>query len=265
MEISWLISQYIKWFLKAKNRHGVHSPFMYHFNEECLNKIYPLHIFEEIERERSILLKNQNLLTFHDPGAGSRRKGRTKGKVTREIRTIARNSLQKVRHCIFFYSLAKYLEARNILELGTSFGITTAYMAKSGAETDTIEGAAPVADIASGIFNKLNYTNVNLHRGIFDEIIPLIKKNNKIYDLVFIDGDHRGHALLKHFEVIVKQISPTGVIVIDDIRWSKSMYEAWKTIIELEEVVVSVDLFSMGLLFFRPGMSREKFYLRFNK
>jgi predicted O-methyltransferase YrrM len=264
MEIIRLISHYFEWYQKAKNRHGVHSPFMYHFNENCINKSFPAGFFKDIEKERELLLRNKVTLTFSDPGAGSKQGRKADNPLTtRRICDIARHSLKKPGHCRFLYSLAIYLGAKNILELGTSLGITTAYMARSGATVDTIEGAAEIADIAEGHFRKLQCPDVNLYRGVFDEVLPRLLNKSGKYDLIFIDGDHRGESLLKYFRQTVKHISPGGVIVIDDIRWSESMYDAWKTIIESEEVIVSADMFSMGLLFFRQGMSREKFTLRF--
>jgi predicted O-methyltransferase YrrM len=256
-----LFTEYFKWFRKAKNLHGVHSPFMFDFNRNCLNKRYEG--FDDIEHLRRQLLKNNHLITYIDPGAGSRKATVKKGVVSRKIRDIAKYSLQKPQHCVFLYSLATYLKARNILEMGTSFGITTSYLAKTGAEIDTIEGAEAIADIAADIFAELQYRNINLHKGHFDDVVPLLLTEEKIYDIVFIDGDHRGEALLKHFDNIVKHISEHSVIVIDDIRWSESMYDAWKKISDRVDVTVSADLFSMGLIFFRKGMSREKFFLRF--
>jgi predicted O-methyltransferase YrrM len=259
MKLNRLIHEYFKWYKKARNRHGIHSPFIYHFVENCLNKDDKAPFFHEIENLRQELFSSDTILDYNDPGAGSRAiKSHAK-----TVKKLAHTSLQKPKYCRFLHRLATYLNVTHALELGTSFGITTSYLscASDHIRIDTIEGVQVIADIAETNFKKLQIQNIHLHRGTFSQILPALL--NKKYDLVFIDGDHRGDKLLSYFEDIVKHISEKGVIVIDDIRWSDSMLLAWQKIIARPDVAVSVDLFSMGLIFFRPGMSKENFYLKF--
>jgi predicted O-methyltransferase YrrM len=102
-----------------------------------------------------------------------------------------------------------------------------------------------------------------LHIGTFDEILPTLINHKKQYEMVFIDGDHKGSSLLKYFDQIVKQIPDHGVIIVDDIRWSSSMYEAWNEIKNRPDVKVTLDLFYMGLVFLKPGLSKENFMIKF--
>jgi hypothetical protein len=51
--------------------------------------------------------------------------------------------------------------------------------------------------------------------------------------------------------------------VIDDIHWSSGMQAAWKQIISDPAVKVSIDLFNIGIIWFRNELSKEDFVLRF--
>jgi hypothetical protein len=68
---------------------------------------------------------------------------------------------------------------------------------------------------------------------------------------VLIDGDHRGSALKNYFNMIKPNLSKDAIVMVDDIRWSAEMYDAWKELIKDQTVTCSLDYFSFGLLFFR--------------
>jgi predicted O-methyltransferase YrrM len=263
----FLIREYVNWLLKAKTRHGIHSPFVYQFLDNCLYNDIKEKGFYVIEQERKSLIRSDEKITYFDQGAGSRvtKNTRPATKVTRSVRSIALNSLQRPKYCRLFFRMARYLNAKNILELGTCFGITTAYLSLPSPtiRVDTIEGADAIAGIAKNLFIKTNRSNIHLYKGSFDKILPELLTPDKKYDMVFIDGDHKGESLLKYFNSIVKHINHQGVIVIDDIRWSESMFDAWKIITNKPEVKISIDLFNMGMVFFKPGTSKENFMIRF--
>jgi hypothetical protein len=53
------------------------------------------------------------------------------------------------------------------------------------------------------------------------------------------------------------------VFIFDDIRWSEEMNRAWQKIKNHPSVMVSIDLFFMGIVFFRTEQAKEHFTLRF--
>lgn len=262
-----LVREFVRWRIKAKTRHGIHSPFLYDFLDNCLYQDYHKEDFSLIEIERKKLIRSRETISYFDPGAGSRvtKPNQPATKVTRRVSSIAANSLQKPKYCRLFNRMVSYFNAKNILELGTCFGITTTYLSlpDNRIRVDTIEGADSIARIAGQIFKQTKRSNINLYRGHFDRVLPELLNQNKKYDMVFIDGDHKGESLLKYFDKIVKHINPQGVIIIDDIRWSESMFDAWKEIIKKPVVKISVDLFHLGLVFFNPETSKEDFAIRF--
>jgi hypothetical protein len=53
------------------------------------------------------------------------------------------------------------------------------------------------------------------------------------------------------------------MLIFDDIYWSEGMKEAWAAIKAHPDVTVTVDLFWIGLVFFRKGQVKEDFKIRF--
>jgi len=48
----------------------------------------------------------------------------------------------------------------------------------------------------------------------------------------------------------------------DDIHWSKEMEEAWEEIKAHPKVLITIDLFFVGLVFFRTNQPKQHFKLR---
>lgn len=83
-------------------------------------------------------------------------------------------------------------------------------------------------------------------------------------DLVFIDGNHRRKPVLDYFEKFLNKISPSSLVVIHDIHWSREMEEAWDIIQQHPKVKMSIDIFSAGIVFFREEfLVKQQFSIRF--
>jgi predicted O-methyltransferase YrrM len=152
------------------------------------------------------------------------------------------------------HRMINFYMATRVVELGTSFGITTSYLASSNPLTKiyTHEGSPQVADIAEGTFNQLALNNVKLIRGNFDETLYQTLSNLTHVDFAFIDGNHRKIPTINYFELLLQKKTEHSVFVFDDIHWSKEMEEAWHYIRKHKSVTLSIDLFYIGIVFFRP-------------
>ncbi|RYF21133.1 MAG: SAM-dependent methyltransferase, partial [Flavobacteriales bacterium] len=132
------IADYLKHRITAKSRHGTHSPFVYKLTDEVIYDFSSKKDYEAIETQRKKLLNDERLITVTDLGAGSHlNKNRTK-----KVKEIAKNALKKPNLAQLIYRLAAMQRPKNIIELGTCLGITTAYLAKAAPNADvlTIEG-----------------------------------------------------------------------------------------------------------------------------
>jgi predicted O-methyltransferase YrrM len=246
---------------KGKTRHGVHSPFVYRLVDEVIYDFHAKSDYAEIEKLRTKLLKDERSITITDLGAGSMLSKNNK----KQVRVLAKNALKSPALAQLIYRLAADIKPRNIIELGTCLGITSAYLAKAApdAQVITIEGCPATANIARENLNSLNIQNTELLTGNFDNILPDLLRNSEELDFVYVDGNHRKDATLNYFEWCLPKLSQNSIMIFDDIYWSKGMKEAWAQIKAHPEVSVSVDLFWIGLIFVRKGQAKEDFTIRY--
>jgi predicted O-methyltransferase YrrM len=210
---------------------------------------------------RMKMISDDRTIKINDLGAGS-----TMMKTNnRRVSDIVRNSSVSKKYGILLSNLASEFGQPYILELGTSLGISALYMAKASSEVKvrSIEGCTSTSAIASEYFSWSNVSNIDLFTGSFDDMIPTVLSDGRKPGLVFIDGDHRKDNILRYFRLITESSDENTVIVIDDIYYSKEMELAWKEIKQFDKVTITVDLFRMGIVFFRKGMTRNDYIIRY--
>lgn len=257
-------AKYIKYYLTASNSkgHGMHSPFVFSFITKVLNDDRRFYAYEHIEKLRETLLTDPTQLTIEDFGAGSR----VKKNNVRSIKDIAYSSLKPKKFGQLLFRIVDTYAPKNILELGTSLGITTAYLASAKKDTDvvTMEGASAVARVARNHFSQLGLKNITLIEGNFDHTLSdAIKKMDSI-DMAFVDGNHRYEPTVRYYRDLLPAMHEYSILIFDDIHWSKEMEQAWDEIRNDQAVTLSIDLFFIGLVFFRKEQKvKQHFVIRF--
>ena len=209
-----------------------------------------------IEEVRLRLQRDETPVPSLDLGAGSA------GDIS-TVSAIAKRSLKRPKHARALSALARHIGSEDALELGTSLGITTAYLSKEVERIITVEGNPAIARVASEVWSELGKTNIQSIVGGFDERWNAIASNGKKYDLIFIDGNHRGEALQRYVVAGLHLLNPNGVIVCDDIHWSADMECAWNAICQMECWTLQVDTFEWGFLTQNPSLKREHVRVRF--
>ena len=248
-------------FSKHRKGHGIHSPFVFGLVSEVFrNKIDP-DIVCTIEKTRVSMLADTRTINVTDLGAGSRI---MKAKL-RKVSDIARYSSVPKKYGILLANMARSFGRSGILEFGTSLGISTMYMAASipDAEIITMEGCPATSEIANENFRKSELNNITSLTGSFDELLPELRRKGVSPGLVFVDGNHRREPVLKYFNEVTEMSGPESVVILDDIHSSRSMSDAWNEIKKHEKVTSSVDVFRMGMVFFRSGMARYDYTVRY--
>ena len=255
-----LAKKYIRYYFKAGNRHDVHSPFVYALVEEVLNDRAAKPAYESVEALRRQLLGSTDIIDVTDLGAGSLM-GATN---TRKIRDIVRHAAKPPKFGQLFYRLVKYLKASTVLELGTSMGLSTAYMAKAGAKVHTIEGCPNIAARAAANFAALGLKNVQQYVGNFDTELTKVLAGMPPPDIVYIDGNHREEPTVQYFLDCLPMIKKSTVLIFDDVHWTDGMERAWETIKAHPSVTLTIDLFFIGLVFVSPDFKvKQDFVLKF--
>lgn len=257
------ITDYLKHRLTAKTRHGTHSPFVYKLADEVIYDFTDKSPYQSIEQQRKKLFSDDSTITVTDLGAGSHlNKNRNK-----KVSQIAKNALKSPRLAKLIYRLAQNTQPKTVIELGTCLGITSSYLAKAcpDGEVITIEGCPQTAEVAKHNFQDLDLTNIELHVGNFDLILPDIIAKQPTLDFVYIDGNHRKEATLNYFKWCLPKVTENSLLIFDDIYWSQGMKEAWEEIKNHPDVTVTIDLFWIGLVYFKKGQAKEHFKLKFNQ
>ena len=252
--------RYISFLLQSKGVHGVHSPFVYELSSQWMRNKQHYYAWEQIEALRADLIKDKTIVNVTDYGA----LGNGKTKRLKLSGITKRASLPKRYGKLLFQCVLK-ANVNTILELGTSIGIGTAYLASANknASVYTIEGCPVIQKIAASNFDKLGLHHITSVNGNFDDVLPKLLPSLTKIDLVYIDGNHTYEATTKYYQLIRPYLSKNALVVIDDIYWSKGMEKAWMELKQDAKATVTIDLYRMGLLFFKPGQHKEHFKLRF--
>lgn len=300
-----LARKYCRYYLTAANGkgHGIHSPFVYDFVRNVLNDRRDYPEYTSIESLRGRLVNDDTLLSIEDMGAGS--VAGTLGQ--RSIGDVARHAAKPRKLGQLLFRIARYYRPGTVLELGTSLGLSTAYLAAGVAAVSagfvtrvagdltadgsvisstgtgsvmppsvadlateqagcvfTIEGAPAVAAAATKNFQSLGLQHIHPIIGNFDEVLePALERIGSV-DLAFIDGNHRLEPTLRYFNQLIGRLSSSSVLIFDDIHWSREMEEAWELIKQDSRVCLTIDLFFIGLVFFRDSFKvKQDFIIRF--
>jgi len=262
---SWqLIKKYSAYYLSASNGkgHGIHSPFTYDFVRQVLNDKRPFYAYNQVEALRRQLLQNETVIEVEDFGAGS---AITKNN-RRSVASIARHAAKSKKWAQLLFRIVNYYQPQTVLELGTSLGISTAYMAMANpkARIITAEGSGAIADQAKRNFQSLQLSNIQQVVGNFDDTLPGILASGSPLDLAFIDGNHRYDPTVQYFKQLLPHVHAGSMVIFDDIHWSADMEEAWEAIKENNAVRLSIDLFFVGLVFFSDQFKiKQHFTIRF--
>lgn len=252
---------YAAHYLQSNSRHGVHSPFVYNLVDQVIYDYSVKGYEEEIENQRAILKKDNRLIQLNDVGVGSL----VKCEKQKAVKELASHALKPARVAKLIARLAANTSAATIIELGTCLGITTAYLAKASplSKLISVEGCPGTSAIARETLDKLNLQSVNLRIGNFDNILPQIIEQEERIDFLLINGNRKKEAALNYFHICLPKVHKKSVLIFDDIYWSEEMKEAWQEIKAHPRVNITIDLFYIGLVFFKTDQEKEDFKIRF--
>jgi predicted O-methyltransferase YrrM len=300
VRLAW---KYLHYYFTAANGkgHGIHSPFVFDFVTRVLNDRGPYPAWTAIEELRGRLLRDNRLVGIEDMGAGSAYAGeaavagtseiaaeaadagegttdagdeRSAGGETssavaavrmRKIADIARRAAKPRRLGQLLFRIAHHYQPGTVLELGTSLGLSTAYLATGvpGAHVISIEGSGSIREAAAENLRSLGLAP-ELVQGNFDEVLePLLSRIGPV-GLAFVDGNHRYEPTLRYFHSLMVHMSVPAVLIFDDIHWSADMERAWAEIRGDSRVYMTIDLFFIGLVFLREEFKvKQDFTIRF--
>ena len=245
----------------------MHSPTLFYIVRMVMYDDNEYYAFPKIEQQRKSLLRSTSVVTQTDYGTGARAWEGGSPVQTRRVADIARTHLESPSTAQLLFRLVNYLtgvsqQPLTIVELGTSLGITAAYLASPSPQNtvQTYEGAEEVADIAAEVWRELDIRNIVPVIGNIDDTLPRYKA--KKTDLAYIDANHTYEATMRYFRQLLPSAAQHSIYVIDDIHHSPEMERAWHDIQAMQQVTSTIDCYKLGLVFFNKHYIRKHYKMR---
>lgn len=252
--ILFRIGSYMRHYLRSiisKRGYGIHSPFAFNLVTNIINVDDPCYYycFHKIEKLRSsISRKKKQIFRLNNRSTSLGRIAQTSASPTKDGQRLMR--------------LAVHMRARKVIELGTSLGFGTAYLAcsNSKASISTIDYEQEIQENAKKHIAKLEIENVTFINDRFSNALPKLLEEFQQVDLIFFDGDHRGKATEDYFNIALPYTHAHSVFIFHDIHWSKDMYKSWLKITQNPQVSISIECYNLGIVFFNPEHQKQHFY-----
>lgn len=214
------------------------------FNEFILDSMFQMCSFVECCEYRANMLSDNTEINVTDYGTGKNG--------IRKVRQIARKSSVEPRYAGIMQKIIDSFGIGSALELGTSIGIGTMFLAKTNQKIKitTIEGSPETFKFAKNEFAKRKIGNVEFVNDNFDHFFDSNALKGQKFDLFYLDGNHTYEATIRYFDQIVRNnCGQKSIIVIDDINWSRDMFSAWKEISLRMPDALRLNLYRMGIVF----------------
>ena len=246
---------HLSYFFQKVDNHSIQAPFAFSLYELISKPGFPE--IKKIEDHRALLIRSGDTINYQTFG----KKSSLPIDKRRKISAIVNSGISSQYKSRLLASLIKEFKCKVILELGSSLGINTAYLAEASPQGTvyTFEGHPGLCHLANGFFKQLNYDQVVLLEGNIDEKLPEVLNSITAVDFAFIDANHTSQGLLMYFNQLINRIHKKSIIVIDDIRWSKDMHRGWKEVVKNERVSHSYDMGDVGILFFQEGIKKQNY------
>lgn len=259
-----IAKKYVHYYLTASNGHGhgIHSPFVFSFIKNVLTDKKKYNVYKHIEAQRKRLLNDEQAIEVKDLGAGSMEYNTSQ----RRVKNIASSSLKPKKYAQLLFRIVQHYQCQNVVELGTSLGITTAYLASAThrPQVTTLEGSPAISKVAEQTFAALQLLNIKPIIGNFNDTLPQWLAHTNTVDFVFIDGNHRKAPTLQYFSLLLTKANSKTIFIFDDIYWSAEMEQAWGQIKSHPQVRLSINLFFIGIVFIDPiFLVKQHYTIRF--
>tara|TARA_A200000113_G_scaffold20321_1_gene17617 strand:- start:999 stop:1616 length:618 start_codon:yes stop_codon:yes gene_type:complete len=147
------------------------------------------------------------------------------------------------KHLKLIYRIINRYKSENILEIGVSCHLDSTFL--------------------SNIRLKANVFFYNLKTNEISEIKTQNNIQSESFDFAFYNLKNNDSLTLSEFMNHLKYFHNNSIVAINNIHQSNEIEEVWRKIIFQKEVTISIDLFFIGLVFFRKEQVKENFIIRF--
>ena len=265
-EILHRVWAYVRHRLTAWNTtgEGIHSPWLFYIVRMLMRDDNRYYCWDAIEARRELLKNDTRELDVVDYGSAGSADG---VHVRRRVSEIARRQLERPQIGQMLFRLVNHMSHEagrplEIVELGTSLGITTSYLAKADSKNHvlTLEGSEAVLNVAKEQWKALKIENIEWQQGKIDDTLYIYARER--LDVVFVDANHTYAATKRYVDWLLDRMDEKGVVVVDDIHYSREMEQAWEEIKGDARVTTTMDVFDAGLVFVDRHYLRRDYKIR---
>ena len=222
-----MLGSYLKYLVQRKSKYSIHSPFVYEFMTKVASD-------SGSNRDYDTLLRISRLLD------GKKYPNRRRRKQARLL-----------------YRLVRYLEPETVLTFGHLSALNTSALALGDLQTKVyLEQSLDFLET----LNAMGVVNVNLIRHDTDEEERFEELNT---GFVYYGLDDFGDDSWNNLEEGFGGVNEDTVLVFEGIHHSRRIESAWEAVKASEDVSISMDLYNFGLLFFRDGIEKQDFVLKY--
>ena len=135
-----------------------------------------------------------------------------------------------VSQCHFLHLITRVSKIKNVLEIGTFTGLSALSIALALPDDGSIialDKNESTNNIAINFFKKANQ-EIKIKTIIKPALESLndLKKNNKIFDMVFIDADKENYK--NYYDISLGLINKEGLIIVDNVLWHGEVVDKTK-------------------------------------
>lgn len=244
---------------RHRGGHGIHSPFVYHLVTKVIGEKASYYRYAEIERVRKQLSQQDDQVSYVDRANGGSQCAST-------VSSLVRRKAMNAKQGKLLFRLTNYFQPRQILQVGSGMGISSLYMTSyaQGLNCIALEEEPTFQPVIEWVYEKGARNPIDLRVGTYDELLPQALEELGTIDFLFFntaDRKQEGNAVL--FETCLPYVDDQTVFVCNDIQANQSMRRFWKEICVRPEVTVTIDLYSLGIVFFNKKLHKRDYTVYF--
>jgi len=135
-----------------------------------------------------------------------------------------------VSQCHFLHLITRVSKIKNVLEIGTFTGLSALSIALALPDDGSLialDKNESTNNVAMNFFKKANQ-EIKIKTIIKPALESLndLKKNNKIFDMVFIDADKENYK--NYYDISLCLIKKEGLIIVDNVLWHGEVVDKTK-------------------------------------
>ena len=225
--------------LRYRKGFGVHSPFTYNLITKVIEEKTPYYVFEDIENFRKNLLYKEN-----PPEVPTAQETQTKN------------------YGALLFRLINFFKCSTVLQIGSSTGVMSLYLAlplRNSCDCYALEKRTGLLDSARMFAENHSLKNLHWLEGDYEENLFRLKREVTFFDFIFINTTGDSERTREALRLAGTFVCPDTVMVIDNIQRDKSMKKLWQELKNRGDVGLTIDLLSLGLVFFNTRLHKQHY------